>query len=149
MRAMDKKELMTGDEYFWFKLFRDNNMLEAKETPLEQKEAAPKEGPAEAPAAKSKAKPSRTDPVKGKYGKEKPADGRLKLSAMIGYGILISVPVIGLIAGIILALKRNRPERSDFAIACLVLRIFFLVGSFLVVYGMIEFVFMLSQGFGG
>ena len=71
------------------------------------------------------------------------------LGGMIGYGILISLPVIGLITAIVLAVHfRYDPIRSNFALACLVLRIFYMVMSFLIVLGIVEIVYALASSLG-
>ena len=71
------------------------------------------------------------------------------LGGMIGYGILISLPVIGLITAIVLAVHfRYDPIRSNFALACLVLRIFYMVMSFLIVLGIVEIFYALASSLG-
>ena len=73
----------------------------------------------------------------------------LGLAGMVGYGILIALPVIGLISAIILAIHfRRDPIRSNFALACLVLRIFYMVMSFLIVLGIVEIVFSMASYMG-
>lgn len=73
----------------------------------------------------------------------------MTVPSMVGYGFLISIPVIGLVSGIIIALRRNRPARSDFAIACLFIRLFLLTGAFLTVWAMLEFIYAASIFFAG
>ena len=68
---------------------------------------------------------------------------------MIGYGILISLPVLGLITAIVLAVHfRYDPIRSNFALSCLLLRIFYMVMSFLIVLGIVEIVYALASSLG-
>lgn len=73
----------------------------------------------------------------------------MSILSMIGYGFLICIPVIGLVSGIILALRRNSPARSDFAIACLFLRLSLLIGAFLTVWAILGLVYAASMFFAG
>ena len=141
MRNKYRKIVMTEDEAFWVRLFADNNMLEPihreGETGMGKNMGGNKRK-----VIKQKKESVQRQPA-GKEARE-----RLKIREMIGYGILIAVPVIGLIAAIVLALKKGRPERSEFALACLVLRIFYMVFSFALVYMMVDFIYRMSQSFG-
>lgn len=74
---------------------------------------------------------------------------RLTVPAMIGYGALIAIPVIGLVAGIIFALKKKRPARSEFAFACLYLRIIYLVSAFAIIWAAVEIVYAASRFLAG
>lgn len=141
MRNKYRKIAMTEDEAFWVKLFADNNMLE----PVRQEGgiSMDKKNFGNKTKVQKKQKAAARRQPAGKEGSE-----RLKISAMIGYGILIAIPVIGLIAAIVLVLKKGRPERSEFAIACLVLRIFYMVFSFAIVYLMVDLVYRMAQSFG-
>lgn len=141
MRNKYRKIVMTEDEAFWVRLFADNNMLE----PIRQEVEADM-GKNRNDDKKEKLKTSKSASRRQPDGKE--GRTRLKISEMIGYGILIAVPIIGLIAAIVLVLKKGRQERSEFALACLVLRIFYMVFSFALVYMMVDLIYRMSQSFG-
>lgn len=141
MRNKCRNIVMTEDEAFWVKLFADNNMLE----PIHQEE--------EASMGKNRSKNNKKElktknAANRRQPPEKAVQPGLKIREMIGYGILIAVPVIGLIAAIILVLKKGRLERSEFALACLVLRIFYMAFSFVIIYMMVDFIYRMSQSFG-
>lgn len=47
----------------------------------------------------------------------------LTTKAMIGYGILLMIPVVGFISALIFLANKNRPERSKYVFALMIVRL--------------------------
>ena len=147
-----KKLRMSEDEMFWYRLFRDNHCLESRET---GKVGAEMDGTSKSAGKAEKVTEKHTkSPGKGGDGVKTAVDGKERsgcpgFRAMVGYGMLIALPVIWLISGIVLAAKRLWKERSDLALAFLVLRLFYMVFSFTAVCAMVELIYAMSTWLRG